>query len=81
MTSLVLPSANTAMTHLFLEQVSKSFENYCIVMQVDQTGWHRFNELLVPANIRLIEQPSCSPEVNLVEHLWEEYLHNRLFLC
>jgi hypothetical protein len=84
MTSLVLPSANAAMTHLFLEQVSKSFEKYCIVMQVDQAGWHRSNELLVPANIRLIEQPACSLEVNLVEHLWEElrekYLHNRLFL-
>jgi hypothetical protein len=84
MTLLVLPSANTAMKHLFLEQVGKSFENYCIAMQVDQADWHRSNELLVPANIRLIEQPACSPEVDLVEHLWEElrekYLHNRLFL-
>ncbi len=44
---------------------------------------HRSKELIVPANIRLIEQPAYSPEVNPVEHLWEElrekYLHNRLF--
>jgi DDE superfamily endonuclease len=83
MTSLVLPSANTSMMNLFLEHVSQSFENYFIVMQVDQAGWHRSKELLVPANIRLIEQPAYSPEVNPVEHLWEElrekYLHNRLF--
>jgi hypothetical protein len=83
MTSLVLPSANTAMMNLFLEHVSQSFENYFLVMQVDQAGWHRSKELLVPANIRLIEQPAYSPEVNPVEHLWEElrekYLHNRLF--
>jgi len=83
MTSLVLPSANTAMMNLFLEQVSQNFENYFIVMQVDQAGWHRSKELLIPANIRLIEQPAYSPEVNPVEHLWEElrekYLHNRLF--
>ena len=83
MTSLVLPSANTAMMNRFLEHVSQSFENYFIVMQVDQAGWHRSKELLVPANIRLIEQPAYSPEVNPVEHLWEElrekYLHNRLF--
>ncbi len=64
MTSLVLPSANTAMMNLFLEQVSQSFENYFIVMQVDQAGWHRSKELLVPANIRLIKQPAYSPEVN-----------------
>jgi putative transposase len=83
MTSLVLPSANTAMMNLFLEHVSQSFENYFIVMQVDQAGWHRSKELVIPANIRLIEQPAYSPEVNPVEHLWEElrekYLHNRLF--
>jgi len=83
MTSLVLPSANTAMMNLFLEQVSQDWENYFIVMQVDQAGWHRSKELIVPANMRLIEQPAYSPEVNPVEHLWEElrekYLHNRLF--
>ena len=83
MTSLVLPSANTALMNRFLEQVSQSFENYFSVMQVDQAGWHRSKELLVPANIRLIEQPAYRPEVNPVEHLWEElrekYLHNRLF--
>jgi putative transposase len=83
MTSLVLPSANTAMMNLFLEHVSQSFEKYFIVMQVDQAGWHHSKELIVPANIRLLEQPAYSPEVNPVEHLWEElrekYLHNRLF--
>jgi transposase len=34
-------------------------------------------------NIRLIFQPAYSPEVNPVEHLWEDprekYLHNRIF--
>ena len=83
MTSLVLPSANTAMMNLFLEHVSQSFEKYFIVMQVYQAGWYRSQELVVPANIRLIEQPAYSPEVNPVEHLWEElrekYFHNRLF--
>jgi DDE superfamily endonuclease len=67
MTSLVLPSAHTAMMNLFLEHVSQSFENYFLVMQVDQAGWHRSKELIVPANIRPIEQPAYSPEVNPVE--------------
>ena len=46
-------------------------------------GWHRAKDLKVPENIRLIFQPAYSPEVNPVEHLWEElrekYLHNRVF--
>src|SRR5215471_4238404 len=50
---------------------------------VDQAGWHRAKELQVPENMRLIFQPAYSPEVNPVEHLWEEvrekYLHNRVF--
>jgi hypothetical protein len=63
--------------------VSQTLADYFIVMQVDQAGWHRSKELQVPANIRLIEQPAYSPEVNPVEHVWEElrekYLHNRVF--
>jgi hypothetical protein len=83
MSSLVLPSANTAMMNLFLEHAAKTFADYFIVMQVDQASWHHSKELVVPANIRLIEQPAYSPEVNPVEHVWEDlrekYLHNRLF--
>ncbi len=52
-------------------------------MQVDQAGWHRLKELQVPVNIRLIEQPTYSPEVNPVLPLWEKlhekYLHDRVF--
>jgi putative transposase len=52
-------------------------------MQVDQAGWHRAKDLQVPENTRLIFQRASSPEVNPVEHLWEElrekYLHNLVF--
>ena len=41
-------------------------------MQVDQAGWHQAKDLIVPENIRLIAQPAYSPELNPVEHLWEE---------
>jgi hypothetical protein len=83
MVSLVLPTANTAMMNIFLNHVSQTFANSFIVMQVDQAGWHRSKTLHVPANIRLIQQPAYSPEVNPVEHIWEElrekYFHNRVF--
>jgi hypothetical protein len=47
MTSLILPSADTAMMNLFLAQVAQDFADYFIVMQVDQAGWHRAKDLQV----------------------------------
>ncbi len=83
MCSLILPTANTEMMNLFLEHVSQTFSGYFIVMQVDQASWHQAKALVVPENIRLIKQPPYSPEVNPVEHIWddirEKYFHNRVF--
>ena len=43
----------------------------------------RTKDLHIPENIRLTFQPAYSPEVNPVEHLWEEvcekYFRNRIF--
>jgi hypothetical protein len=78
MTSLVLPTANTAMMQLFLEHVSYMYADYFIVMQVDRAGWHSAKALLVPENIRLIPQPAYSPELNPVEHIWEELREKQL---
>jgi transposase len=71
-TFLILPYANTEMMNIFLKQVSEEFSPYFIVMQVDQAGWHSSKDLVIPKNIRLIPQPSGSPELNPVEHLWDE---------
>ena len=54
MTSLILPSADTAMMNLFLEHVSQTFSKYFIVMQVDGAGWHHSDELVVPSNSLMI---------------------------
>ena len=72
MTSLILPSADTSMMNLFLEHVSHTFSQYFLVIQVDQAGWHSAKDLVIPENIRLIPQPAYSPELNPVEHIWEE---------
>jgi transposase len=71
LTALILPEASTAMMNLFLEHLSQTYPKYFIVMQVDGAGWHRSQELIIPANIRLIQQPPYSPEVNPVEHIWD----------
>lgn len=72
MTSLILPYSNTEMMNLFLQQVSEDFSPYFVLMQVDQASWHHSSELVIPENIRLIYQPAYSPELNPVEHIWEE---------
>jgi len=83
MSALILPYANTAMMNLFREEVSHDFKEYFVIMLVDGAGWHRSHGLRITENIRLIQQPSHSPELNPVEHLWEElrekYLPNKAF--
>ncbi len=83
MTSLILPAANTAMMNLFLAHVAQEFAPYFMVMQLDRAGWHRAKDLVLLDNIRLLPQPVPSPELNPVEHIWDElrekYFHNRVF--
>lgn len=82
-TSLILPQSNTAMMNLFLKQVSKDFQDYKIIMQVDGASYHKSKELEIPDNIVLIEQPPYSPELNPVEQIWaeirEKFLDNKIF--
>jgi len=78
MTSLILPSANTEMMGLFLSHVSSTYAKYFVVMQVDQASWHATKDLKIPENIRLIAQPAYSPELNPVEHVWEELREKQL---
>jgi hypothetical protein len=83
MTSLILPYANSDMMNIFLKEVAEEFSDFFVVMLVDQAGWHTTKNLKIPENIRLIEQPSHSPELNPAEHIWdtvrEGEFHNAAF--
>lgn len=83
MSSAILPTADTEMMNIFLAQVSEEYATSFVVMQVDGAGWHHSHDLTIPENIRLIFQPPYSPEVNPVEHLWEEirekHMANQIF--
>ena len=83
MTALVLPFSNTEMMTVFLQQVAHEFSDSFVVMQVDGASYHKAQKLVVPENIRLIIQPPRSPELNAVEHVWEEirekHFYNRVF--
>jgi len=41
-------------------------------MFLDGAGWHRANDLAVPENMRLEALPPYSPQLNPVEHIWDE---------
>ena len=83
MTASILPFANTDMMTLFLEQVSRDFQEYFVIIMMDKAGWHVSKSLSIPENIRIIRQPSHSPELNPVEHVWDElrekYFNNKAF--
>ena len=83
LSSLILPHANTQMMNRFLQHVGQEYAAYFIVMQVDRVGWHQAKDVVIPDTIRLLPQPGHSPELNPVEHIWEELreqqFHNRAF--
>ena len=64
MTTLILPFANSEMMTIFLDQVSRDFKQFFIIMLVDRAGWHMSKRLKIHGNIRLVPQPAHSPVVN-----------------
>jgi len=81
--SLVLPEVNAWAMSLFLAEVSSRHRGEFILMVMDQAGWHKANELVVPENMRLIRLPPYSPQCNPAEHIWDEirekWFANRVF--
>ena len=79
--SLLLPHVNGACMQLFIDEVAARHPGERVVMVMDGAGWHQ--GLKQPANMRLVKLPPYSPELNSVEHawdeMWEKYFHNRVF--
>jgi hypothetical protein len=54
-----------------------------VLMVVDGADWHRNQELRLPRNLQLLFLPPDAPELNPVEHLWDDWreksFHNRVF--
>ena len=81
MDSLVLPHVNGQCMKIFIDEVSSRHPHDRILMVLDGAGWHQGLDL--PANIRLHNLPSYSPELNPVGHIWDEirekYFCNHVF--
>jgi hypothetical protein len=76
MDSLVLPEVNAQAMSLFLGEVSSRHSDEFILMVMDGAGWHKAKELKVPENMHLIFLPAYSPQLNPVEHVWENIREN-----
>jgi transposase len=57
---------------IFIEEVSSRHPGERIVMIMDGAGWHKASSLKLPENIRFVFLPPYSPELNPVEHLWDD---------
>ena len=81
--SLILPHVNTRCVQLFLDEVGRRHPGKRIVRVLDGAGWHAGAELRPPDNLRLLSLPPYAPELNPVEHVWDELrekrFHNRVF--
>ncbi len=70
--TLVLPVVTAAAMSIFLAEVARRHPEEFILMVLDGAGWHRANSLVVPENMRLEALPPYSPQLNPMEHLWDE---------
>lgn len=81
--TLILPSTNSICMQIFLDEVASRHTDEHIIMILDGAGWHTSGLLTVPDNIKLLSLPPYSPELNPVEHIWddlrEKAFHNRVF--
>lgn len=68
--SLLLPNVDTSCMNVYLSELSKALPHEQIILVLDGAGWHRSAALSVPTNIKLIQLPAYSPELNPVERLW-----------
>ena len=80
---LELPTLDTEMMQLFMDQFAKEDEQSLHVILVDNASSHTTEKLKVGENIIFIFLPASAPELNPIEHVWDElrekYFHNRVF--
>jgi transposase len=69
--TLFLPWVNTEMMNLYLRELSAAYPNHELLLIMDQAGWHKSNNLIIPDNIQIECLPPYSPELNPVERLWQ----------
>lgn len=70
--TMILPHVNSDCMQIFLDEVASRHPNDKIVMVLDGAGWHKAASLKLPENMKLLPLPPYAPELNPVEHVWDE---------
>jgi transposase len=68
--SMILPYANGECMSIFMQEFSKQFADYRVVMGMDNASWHSSNITEKLDNIVPLFQPAHSPELNPAENIW-----------
>ncbi len=82
---LLMPTVNAHAFSLALEAFAQEHgvgPDKHIALVMDQAGWHKSRDLVVPEGLHLLFLPSHSPELQPAERLWplsNEPLANRVF--
>ena len=70
--SLILPVVTAEAMSIFLAEVAPRHPEDFILMVLDGAGWHRASTLVIPEKMRLLPLPPYSPQLNPMEHIWDE---------
>ncbi len=69
---MLSPKMDRSNMEAFLDHVSQRHAQEFVLMVIDGAPSHRSQQLRVPSNMTLVRLPCYSPELNPVEHLWDE---------
>ena len=82
-TFLILPALTQETMQIFLDEVSRQYPDDFILMVCDGASAHNDKGLTLPDNIILVKLPPYCPDLNPVEHVWddmrEKYFGNLVF--
>lgn len=70
--TLILPEVNPAALSLFLAEVASPPPHEALLLVLDGAGWQRARQLIIPENIHVLPLPPYRPQLNPLEHIWEE---------
>lgn len=66
---LVMPNCNTYNMNVFMQELSKEYEQDMILLICDGASWHKSKGLKIPKNIKIIHIPPYTPEMNPIEQI------------
>ena len=60
--TIFAPYVNTASLNVFLQEMARGLQEREVLLIMDQAGWHKATELVVPTNIKIAYLPLKAAE-------------------